>query len=707
MQIKNDYYKITFNDKNGNILSYINNKGINYLTEYGVEPLFTIRLMDENGGVIDVKSDFGTNLLVREENGLTNFVYKGVGGYDLNAVVTVKYDDTPFIRWNLKLENNTGYSVMWEQFPGMMLDCKLPTRNGKHKLFLPILEGVEIEDYSLRNKHMIYFDPCYPSKGWTGDYPGPVSLQFLGMYDGDDGIYIGMHDDTFQSKHIDAFEEWNGIRVSTKYLPGTEASEIEMPFDTVTGFFQGGFYDLAEIYRKFVERSKLIPQIKDKAEWLEKPPVVVIYPIRGEKDTGDLSETEYYPYTNALPYLDKLKETLGERIMVLLCHWEGTAPWCPPYVWPPYGDKRNFDEFIYELHKRGDLFGLYCSGIGWTEKAIWYDYSAEGKLSEEELMQTMCIAPDGTLPYAHILNGLIRWGYEMCPATQNAKDIMKGEFEKIKQSGVDYVQLFDQNLGGNSSMCFGKNHGHPHTPGKWQTLAMRDLIKNIKENSSVVIGCEGAASEGFNDLLPFSDGRNNMGFAMGTPVPAYVYVYHEYLANFYGNQITSYSYLDAAENPNELLYRTAHLFAQGEAITVVLRDKGKINWDWGTPWSVNEPNQLNQLTLLKNLVDWKKSKVMQRELCRGRMAKPFSIKCGVFNMLHRDGKKLRYPSVITRAYFSADRKKQIFINPFDLEQSIEFEEICGMIYDNPDAKGKSFVGSKLTIQPFSVNVLEY
>ena len=136
----------------------------------------------------------------------------------------------------------------------------------------------------------------------------------------------------------------------------------------------------------------------------------------------DMRPNGFFPYINALPYIEEIAEATQARILALLMHWEGTAPWAPPYVWPPYGGEQAFNELRDALHRQGHLLGVYCSGFGWTYQSNLTDYNRIDEWNSGAVKEAMCAGPDGQIAISNICTGQ-RSGYDLCPASEKAREI--------------------------------------------------------------------------------------------------------------------------------------------------------------------------------------------------------------------------------------------------------------------------------------------
>jgi hypothetical protein len=690
--IKNDFLQFIVNDVTGSLKSFSNGKKEFIFNNGKYRPLFTVRFRDNAGKPVDMTSSDAQSIQVvsgtEDKETKVDIAFKALGNLDVNANVKISCSEgDPLTYWNLAVENNTDFYIEWIDFPDVVVPNDLAGNGGDAKLLWPAAEGVVIEDIRARENSMWfkYGPSVYPAKGWEGIYPGPASTQFMAYYDRDGGLYLGAHDNQCNVKAIEFYRyDEDGIRLEFKLFPGAIGKgKYRMEFDMVLGVFTGDWYDAADIYRRWYESSaaekpvriaenKLIP------EWTEESPIVVSYPVRGKYHVGNMDpNNEYYPFINAVPYLEKLSEDTDSKVMALLMHWEGTAPWAPPYVWPPLGGEEGFRKFIDKMHEDGNLVGVYCSGIGWTqESVIVKDYNRRMDFDKQNLKDIMCESPEGELPYSNICTGEIRWGYDMCPANDRVKEITAEEISKIAEAGVDYIQFFDQNLGGAPYTCYSKKHGHPPAPGKWRNEAMIELITELNKAVSqygrkVAIGCEVGAAEPFIPYLPFNELRYCATFDLGRPVPLYQYLFHEYLNSFMGNQISSCLVIDINKSPDNILMRMALAFIIGEMFTFVFREKGTISWDWGTEWSLPAPDQDKVKKLVKHLNAWRKYNG-KPFLHLGRMYKPYELK----NVKDRtfeyyDGRILVMPSILTSRWSSPDgREAQVLANYTDDLQNV-------------------------------------
>jgi hypothetical protein len=688
----NSFYNLKLDRKTGSIKSYEKNGKNMVYTADSEGPLFSIRFRSqaENGKIYQFNSLQAKNVKIISSNDTISMSYSKFEGADMTVNVHVATSkDSPFMYWNLSIDNKTNYTIDYIDFPNVVVPNDLLATGGTGRIFWPAQEGCLIEDIKIREESAwLKFKPIeYPNMGWGGLYPSSTQMQFMAYYNANGGLYLAAHDEHCNPKGIEFHRlSENGIKLDFRLFSGGAGKGLyKMPYYMVMGVFDGDWYDAATIYRNWRENSKMQvpPKIKDNKllpDWYFKSPVVITYPVRGHRDMGDMTPNELYPYTNALKIINRYNKAFDSKVMALLMHWEGSAPWAPPYVWPPFGDKKNYLEFVNSLHRKGNLAGLYASGIGYTLRSNTdTTYNMYREYKENHLEKVMKVAPDGTLATNGVCAGTTaqRIGYDMCPANEFVRKVVLDQVSKIVKSKTDYIQYFDQNLGGSCYACYGTAHGHSYGPGLWQNDAMRNIFKGfqpILEESGYkpLVGCEAAASEANISYLFFNDARATINLFTGTPVPAYAFVNHEYVNNFMGNQNGVSKGIDVMKSPMNFLQRLAYAFCAGDMLTVILRGNGDMIWDWGIPWEAETPNQEQIVNLVKNLNSWRLG-AGKDFLVYGRMLKPLPFK-GAINvpMISKPGNRnINFPSVFTSNWqFGNESKAQFFVNYMPDEQEI-------------------------------------
>lgn len=704
--IDNEHYRMELDVSSGDLVS---------LVAYGREliqrgaasrPLFSLRLRHEDGTVLDLNALDAKKFSFNREEGARgrihlNLNYADLGGKGLSVVVSIRCDSSdPNSYWSLSVENPTGLLLEHIDFPTVVTPNDLVGIGGNARLFWPGMEGVEVEDLSLRESFWWKWRPIeHPAMGWLGLYPSACPMQFMAYYTPEAGLYIASHDPESHPKGIEYHEHpLGGIFLDYRLFPGPVVEkQYAMPYEMVIGVFQGDWYDAADRYRTWLETSGMPrpPRLEDnpaRPDWFEESPIVVTYPVRGTRDLGDMTPNEYFPYTKALPVLRSLAEQFDSKVLALLMHWEGSAPWAPPYVWPPYGGTEDFQAFVEGLHADGNLAGVYASGTGYTLRSNTDpSYNREDEFTEKRLVNIVTRAPDGAPAENGVCAGpnAQRIGYDMCPANEWVKDVVVREVAKVLGSGVDYMQYFDQNLGGSCYRCYARNHGHPPGPGIWQNQAMMDIYRRLEElvarhGGKTLIGCEAAAAEPFIPYLLFNDNRFHLNLHAGRPVPAYAYVNHEYLNNFMGNQNAVSVFVDIARSPLNLHQRVALSFVQGDLLTAILKGGGQLCWEWGGSWDAEGPDHESVVTLMRNLNAWRRG-VGKPYLLYGRMVKPLPVSGDRdIPMLTPRGQQIHFQSVFTSRWTHGGKTVQFLVNYTPEPQKVVLHEL------NPGATPKSY-----------------
>ena len=589
-------------------------------------PIFSLALRDIQGQLHSYSALDSSHVEYSSKNDISTITYTLEQG-KISVVITYRIQDK--VIWNIRINNKTPYAIEYIDFPNISCHGVYQENGGDSAVLWPYNEGVLVKN-SIRKPQML--EPIFPSQGNYGMFPYMVSAQFMLFLTGDMGLYMGVHDASRSPKGLDFCTDGNSTTFRTRLFMGCGFGECaSADYDIVWEGFTGSWYDGAEIYRSWLENT--LPENTKKVyndatlpQWYrEEMPVVVTYPVRGVHDMDHMAPNKLFPYCNALPHIDHYSKKFNSKIMALLMHWEGTAPWAPPYVWPPYGGEEIFHDFAAKLHDKGNLLGVYCSGFGFTEQSnLIPEYNQSDKVPY--FADAFNIAPDGSMPHSAICTAQ-RSGYDICPASNAGKKLLNEALDPLLHSAVDYIQVLDQNHGGSMYFCYSKNHGHPPVPGQWMTEATANLLRRwTKENPSILFGCESAAAEPYIGLLKLSDNRYELNMAIGEPVPVYAFLYHEYLHNFMGNQIGSPFDSDAVNS----IFRIAYSFLAGDLITLTLTQDGKIATAWGQRDFSVLPDALRVENFVAQCCSWHKKypKLFQG----GKMVAPIPYSCSITSL---------------------------------------------------------------------------
>ena len=635
------------------------------------KPLFLFNLRDTQGNSTAYSTYDAGKYSVTDDGA----VYSCFDSTELYVRVRVVNKNSG-IAWRAEIGGiDDSHVVEWLDFPLVTL----PSLSGNNangtggQILLPYNEGVLISNNDHRERtDFRHYELEYPSLGCYPVFPNMISSQMMAYLWEDAGLYIGAHDSERGVKGISFYSDNGGITMQMRLFCGTEfGRSFNMDYDIIWCATDGRWESSAELYRSWFESAlpKSAKKIKDNPslpEWYSQSPLVVTYCVRGIHDMDEMSPNVLFPYPNALPLLEQIKEQTQARLLVLLMHWEGTAPWAPPFVWPPYGGIESFNTFKDALHAQGDLLGVYCSGFGYTIKSnLVDDYDRSEEYQDQDLERGMCAGADGKVAISRICTGQ-RSGYDICPVSNIGRDILSQAYDPLFKSGIDYAQILDQNHGGGQYFCYSKNHGHPPVPGAWMTKNMQDILSDWnKRADSMLLGCESAAAEPFIGNLLMSDNRFELNYHIGTPVPLYAYLYHEYLRNFMGNQVS-------CPFPNDLdtlNYRIAYSFAAGDLMNLVLTPSGQLMNNWGNHDFSRLPNKEKALDLVKNLTRFYNDKA-GKYLHNGRMIPALPIERGTYRVYMAGyGRYYDFPSVYSTAWETDDNSRaQILVNPGDSDE---------------------------------------
>lgn len=628
--------------------------------------LFRFCLRNPDGTAFTAVSTEGRLCAQARKADTISLSYTDFSVKDISVTVSLTVTDGA-LNVRVSAQNATKSMVEWID----VLPLVLPALQGEGgplngEILYPYNEGAIIDSLQKRqNSRFPSSEPQYPSMGRYPVFPNMVCSQMMAYLYQNNGckraLYFGAHDPRRGVKAIDFFPSGDGVEMLFRYYCGVGFGEdYEANFPLVLHHLMGGWEAAAEVYRAWFDKNlpkrlTKISENKNLPSWYADNPFIVSYPVRGIHDRDvPMNPNGLYPYTNALPIIDEIAEKTDARLLVLLMHWEGTAPWAPPYVWPPYSNPNNFDQYMDALHRRGHMLGVYCSGFGYTINSNLTEYNCAQEYEKYGYEAGMCASPSGEVQISKICTAQ-RSGYDICPASEVGRTILNDAYMPLLTSKVDYAQILDQNHGGGQYFCYSKDHGHPPAPGPWMTENMQELLGKWNDFAGLtLLGCESAAAEPFIGNLLFSDNRFELCYHLGRPVPLYAYVYHEYVRNFMGNQVNC----PLPSDMDTLRYRMGYSFVIGDCMTVVLCPNGNLMQNWGTRDFEHAPDKEKALAFVANMTKFYREKA-KPFLYNGRMIDGLPVECDFAPFGHK------LPKILSCAWEADGVRAQILVNAFD------------------------------------------
>ena len=357
---------------NGTINIDFENKKISSLLLNGEEvihgniPFFSVR-MRKKSNEIRMISAFDCQF-VKAEEATAYYTHA-----EIDVALSVRQAENALL-WRINVKNKTGDLIELVDLMSFGVCQKFQDEEGGcGALVTTYNEGALITDMRVREQyHLKFNDVNYPSEGSFFLFPNMLSSQFMAYMFGNNGVYLGLHDVERTLKHMDFCYAENCVRIMMRpFCDVGYGQDYAMPFDGVMTFFEGEWQDACEIYKQWFEQNlpagvKKIVEQTDLPAWYDESPIIVAYPVLGRYDTDVMVPNGLFPYENAMPSLKEIADNTDSKVMALIMHWEGTAPWAPPYVWPPYGGEEMFSAFLDKAHAENIVVGLYCSGFGWT-----------------------------------------------------------------------------------------------------------------------------------------------------------------------------------------------------------------------------------------------------------------------------------------------------------------------------------------------------
>lgn len=453
--------------------------------------------------------------------------------------------------WQIAIQNHSEYAIQRVKYPLVALDQRIVepglapfqyaydlNATYSSALLLGLYDGILIPE-----PHTSIPDQF----GWTEEHPGRIATQLLAYYDRAGGLCLYTQDGNGCPKLLGFERQGTYIDISPTHLfPREFGKDVSPGYATILAPFIGDWQAAAKTYKRWILTQswtrQTLTERQDIPSWVKAGYPFFLY-VQGREDSVDHQPNwEQTLPRQMLPVLKIYEQWLNSPLVAVIFGWEKICSWITPDVFPPYPGEQEFADLVAGLKESGSHVFLYTSGTRWAVKnprqPDW-----DGTIHwKKEGRQASCVAEDGQWAYDSR-----PWAvnHKLCVAAEGTQKVMDQYVNGFASLGISVTQ-YDQNLGGESYVCYSTQHGHPPGYGSWMYVRAKEMLErfladNRKHNPDFATSVE----EPNEILIPYMsmyDSRAMVyhGWPLLTNVPClgiplFSYLYHEYAIGFSGD----------------------------------------------------------------------------------------------------------------------------------------------------------------------------
>lgn len=320
-------------------------------------------------------------------------------------------------------------------------------------------------------------------------YPGKMATTNSYILDGgDEGVYLGSHDTSFQTTlHIaQANVEDSSVNMMMVKLPFLEAGKSFVCRDFILSAYSGTWHKGADIYREFLVKNIALPQIPEKLKFFNGWERLILRTQYGEN---------LFTYRDLPAAAAELKECGVDSLLIFGWHSGGHDNDYPNYcVSESLGGYDEFKKAIAQVKAMGIQVNLYSNGQLIDRTSEFYRSGAGPRSAIRDIRGVEESQRWGFSGYG-IYNSYFggRTFSRACPCAAEMTEKLYEFVDLAYDLGADGV-FFDQ-LGSGDPICFAPDHGH-EVPFTRIMTARRDMLLKLREyahSKGLTIGIEHAS----------------------------------------------------------------------------------------------------------------------------------------------------------------------------------------------------------------------